>query len=61
MKLHGDGEPAESRREYTERSVGLLREMGMEDAEKYYPVTRISCLAEEAKVALRLLLHVTLR
>lgn len=35
MKLHGDGEPAEVEREYTERAVGLLREMGMEDAEKY--------------------------
>ena len=35
MKLHGDGEPAEAEREYTERAVGLLREMGMEDAEKY--------------------------
>ena len=35
MKLYGDGEPAEAEREYTERAVGLLREMGMEDAEKY--------------------------
>ena len=35
MKLHGDGEPAEAEREYTERAVGLLREMGMKDAEKY--------------------------
>ena len=35
MKLHGDGEPAETEREYAERAVGLLREMGMEDAEKY--------------------------
>ena len=35
MKLHGDGEPAKVEREYAERAVGLLREMGMEDAEKY--------------------------
>ena len=35
MKLHGDGELAEVEREYAERAVGLLREMGMKDAEKY--------------------------
>ena len=35
MKLHEDGEPVEAEREYDERAVGLLREMGMKDAEKY--------------------------
>ena len=35
MKLHKDGEPVETEREYDERAVGLLREMGMKDAEKY--------------------------
>lgn len=35
MKLHGDGELAEAERGYAERAVGLLRGMGMEDAEKY--------------------------
>lgn len=35
MKLHEDGEPVETEREYDERAVGLLREMGMKDAERY--------------------------
>jgi len=35
MKLHEDGEHVEAEREYAERAVGLLREMGMKDAEKY--------------------------
>nr|WP_298875000.1 ABC transporter ATP-binding protein [uncultured Mogibacterium sp.] len=35
MKLHEDGEHVEAEREYDERAVGLLREMGMKDAEKY--------------------------
>ena len=35
MKLHEDGEHVEAEREYAERAVGFLREMGMKGAEKY--------------------------
>ncbi|ASS37317.1 nickel ABC transporter ATP-binding protein NikE [Mogibacterium pumilum] len=35
MKLHRDAESAASEREYGERAAELLRDMGMEDAEKY--------------------------